>query len=410
VVSEDAQPAIVMITIDLETSSVVFTRSDGKEARLRLQNPPFADTSALSRLHYTLPPDTLVAVTRAGHDIIFELPKQGGGEQLTGRLVVYLDQNQWSVVDNARHDSAKIGDEDREATRQLAEWVQQRRIVLPASSGHYYETTKRFDRRKRYDLGLTVLQLSRGWQMRDPLQIRRDELHNALCHSLAEDVGTRDVVVFTLAPNVIHGPLVGAEPYLPPSNFQPEAAFQHEALTSATAQIDLMLDSERVEPGPDPGWARANQQLSDRLDGETRDSHQKRKSVDDFLLHDMEAEIAEEAYAAGVPPEQLRNWMRNEAADGFRELPSIGLFREMMHDRHLNKGTVWKPNDLTDMVYLSCATGYADFVVCERHMGSVLTQGVRRLGRPTRVFRRLRDAVPAIEAALSAPHSHSDVP
>ena len=114
-------------------------------------------------------------------------------------------------------------------------------------------------------------------------------------------------------------------------------------------------------------------------------------------------EIGQEAHAAGATLEQLRHWMQNQAAETFRELPATGLFREMLHDRHLNKGTVWKTNDLTDMVYLSCASAYADFVVCERHMSSVLTQGLQRLGLRQNVFRRLRDAVPIIEAALGAP-------
>jgi len=78
------------------------------------------------------------------------------------------------------------------------------------------------------------------------------------------------------------------------------------------------------------------------------------------------------------------------------------MFREVLHERHLNKGTVWRRNDLTDMVYLSCAAGYADFVVCERHMGNVLTQGLKRLRRQPRVFRRLRDAAPAIGDRLGS--------
>ena len=61
--------------------------------------------------------------------------------------------------------------------------------------------------------------------------------------------------------------------------------------------------------------------------------------------------------------------------------PAVGLFREVLHSRHLNKGTTWRPNDLTDMIYLSCAAGYAD-------------------------YRRLTDAVAAIEKAREA----SDVP
>lgn len=61
VVRDEAQPAITMITTDHETSSVVLTRSDGKEARFPLGNSPFADASALSRLHYTPSFDGLLA-------------------------------------------------------------------------------------------------------------------------------------------------------------------------------------------------------------------------------------------------------------------------------------------------------------------------------------------------------------
>jgi hypothetical protein len=179
--------------------------------------------------------------------------RKATGDQLAGRLVVYLDQNQWSLIDNTRHDAARDGDNNHEAVRQLTEWVKQRRIVLPASSGHYYETTKRFDTGKRYRLGLTILQLSRGWQMRDPLQVRRDELQRAFRSRLTQAVGARDTDVFTLAPNVIHSASRGTEPYTSPSGFPSDAAFQHEALTSATALIDVMLDTEHLEPRPGTG-------------------------------------------------------------------------------------------------------------------------------------------------------------
>lgn len=213
--------------------------------------------------------------------------------------------------------------------------------------------------------------------------------------------GTRGATIFTPAPNVVPGPERRAEPYLPPSDFPPAAAFQHEALTSATALIDVVLDSERVEASARSRLGRAQpatQRLA-REDGENRASQQRRKSIDVRLLSDLGTAIAEETRAADVAPGQLRHWILNEAAEDIRELPATALFCEMLHDRHLNKGTVWKPNDLTDIIHLAQATGYADIVVCERHIGKMLTQGVRRLGRPTRAIRRLRDAIPDIEAA-----------
>ncbi len=402
-VSEETQQVVVLITVDRETSSASVVRSDGKEARFPLGRSPFTDSSVLSRLHYTPAVDGLVAVTHAEDKIFFELPKRRGADQLAGRLVVYLDQNQWSVVAKAMHDPMRVREKDRDAAERLRKWVQQRRIVLSASAGHYYETTKWLDKEAQYNLGLTVLQLSQGWQMRDPLQVRRDELHDAFCRRFTQEDGVRNLATFTLTPNVIHGAWRGGKSYVPPSGFAPDAAFQHEALTSATALIDVMLDAEPIESGSDAGWTQANQRFGDWLDGEDRDAQQKRKSIDAFILSDLQAEIAEEARAAGATLEQLRHWIMNQAMTDVRQLPATGLFREMMHDRHLNKGTVWKSNDLTDMVYLSCAAGYADFVVCERHMGAVLTQGIRRLGRKPRVFRQLHDAVPAIEAALAKP-------
>ncbi|TFV53905.1 hypothetical protein E4P41_20560 [Geodermatophilus sp. DF01-2] len=106
-------------------------------------------------------------------------------------------------------------------------------------------------------------------------------------------------------------------------------------------------------------------------------------------------------HAAGLTPGQMSDWLHGHGAHGLAELPSAGLFRELAHYGHLNTGTAWKGNDLTDMVYLSCAGAYADVVVCERHMASPLAQGVRRLGAGATVFRRLRDAAPAIEEMLS---------
>lgn len=334
VVSEEAQPTIVLVTVDCETSSVVFVRSDGKEARFPLESPPFADTNVLSRLHYSPALESLLAVTRADDNILFELSKQGGAGQLAGRLVVYLDQNQWSAVAKARHDPVRVGDKDREAARQLAEWVQQRQIILPASAGHYYETTKKFDTGTRYHLGLTILQLSRGWQMRDPFQVRRNEIYNAFRRRFAEGTAVRDSPVFTLNPNVIHGPWRGEKSYTPPQDFSPDAVFQHEALTSATALIDVMLDTERCEPGPDAGWTQANQRFSDWLDSEPRDSQQKRKSVDALLLTDLSTQIAEEAHGAGTTIEQVRTGSQNR-----QRMTSASFPRQVYSVRCCTTGT-----------------------------------------------------------------------
>ncbi|WP_405845738.1 hypothetical protein [Streptomyces sp. NBC_01518] len=397
--NQKSDPFVVMVTIDRETSSVVLTRSDGKAARAPLTDLPFATTSLLDRLHCS-PLGGLLAVTRDGDDIAFELPTQDRTEPLDNRLVVYLDQNMWRPVSEALQGGDVVSGEDRVAAEQLADWVRNRLIVMPASAGHYYETTKWSVSDKRYSLGLTILQLSRGWQMRDPLQVREDEILEMFRCWKGEVDSARVPSVFTLAPNALHSPSRGVTAYTPPSDFSADDAFQLVALTSASTYIDVMLDAEHVEPGPETGWAESNQRYSNWLDAQDWDSQQKRRSIDAFLFSDFQRELAEGAHAAGLSLQEVQQWGQKQPAQSFAVQPATGLYREMFHNRHLNMGTKWRRNDLTDMIYLSCAAGYADFVVCERHMREPLGRGIRRLGLPAKVFRRLSEAVLAIGDAL----------
>lgn len=74
-------------------------------------------------------------------------------------------------------------------------------------------------------------------------------------------------------------------------------------------------------------------------------------------------------------------------------MPSLGLFREVMHEKLVDPATRWEQNDLQDMIYLTTASGYCDHVVGERSHVSHLENGLRRLGRPLNVHRSLRALV-----------------
>ncbi|NEB05330.1 hypothetical protein [Streptomyces sp. SID13726] len=395
---------LTLITVDRASSSMVVSRLDGNGAWLVPAPSLFEDTSVVAKLEFSPALPALLVTTLAGDQILFELPLQSAADQLEGRLVVYLDQNQWSTLSNACHDPQKSSEEDQAAGRKLRDWVDQRRIILPASSSHYFETGKRFSTEKRYALGLTVLQCSRGWQMRDPLQVRRNELHDAFCHRLSRPKDIRSAPIFTLDPDALFSPIRGTGSGLPPTLLS-QFEFHPDALVAASASIDTMLDTERVGEGPDTGWTTVSQRFSDWLDELDQDSQQKRRAVDIHIVTDLQQELAEEAAAAGVPTELFRQWGFKGWVRAIGESPATGLFREMLHSRHLNKGTTWRRNDLTDMLYLSCAAGYADFVVCEKHMRDPLQRGLKRMGLSTQVYRRLTDAVAAIEELLEAPSS-----
>ncbi|MEU7753745.1 hypothetical protein [Micromonospora sp. NPDC049171] len=398
---QDFEPQVVLLTMDLEASEILLSRSDGKEARVPLAHRPGPARSALSKIHITPDHRGLLAVTTTGAEILFEGPRFDGSDQLAGRLVVYLDQNHWSAVANALHYPEKVTSTELAAAHRLTELVHDRQVVMPMSSAHHHETATRFDFDKRYRLGLTMLQLSRGWQVRDPLQVRRNELRSAFIDRYGLPNDRADDAVFSLAPNVLYSPYRGWSPPRPPSDVPSENAFQWEALTEACGHINAVLDADRSEDGPDTGWVAKSQHFSDWLDGEPKTREQKRKAIDAWLFADLSDEIAYESAACGATVHQLRGWCLRHFAADLRHAPATGLFREVLQDRHLNKGTRWRRNDLTDMIYLSCAAGYADIVVGERHLRSVLNQGLHRLGRPLRVHRHLADAVTDIEERLS---------
>ncbi|MFD3943266.1 hypothetical protein [Streptomyces sp. NPDC058579] len=303
--SPDELP-VVLITVDRGSDTLVLVRSDGKEARLPLPSPLFEPTSLLSRVSYPPTFEGLVVETLNGDSIVFELPRLDRADQLAGRLVVYLDQNKWRIVSDAMRGQRSGTADDRVAALRLAQWSTERKIILPVSSGHYYETTKWSDAEGRYRLGLSILQSSRGWQLRDPLQVWRDELRLMFRAEIGRSEERPPVV--TLEPNSIHSAARGFVPSPAPADFPSRAAFQHEVLVSAVSLIDTMLDSEGGERGPEIGWTEANQKFSDWLDTHGGDAQQKRKAIDAWLLSDLRTKVAEESFAAGMTPEQLKDW------------------------------------------------------------------------------------------------------
>ncbi|WP_432571325.1 hypothetical protein [Kineococcus sp. SYSU DK005] len=109
---------IVGVTMSRDDSSVTFLRADGRQARFPLQASPFRETSTVASLHWA-PTDAsftgaaLLAITVTGDAVVFELPSGDDDEQLAGRPVVYLDQNQWSTLSKAGDTSSRIPVEDR---------------------------------------------------------------------------------------------------------------------------------------------------------------------------------------------------------------------------------------------------------------------------------------------------------
>ena len=78
-------------------------------------------------------------------------------------------------------------------------------------------------------------------------------------------------------------------------------------------------------------------------------------------------------------------------------MPALGLFREVFHEKLINRDTRWKASDLTDLVYLTCAAGYADHVIGERSATWYIRRAQERLGRTVNVHPNLRSLMVTLD-------------
>ncbi len=349
----------------------------------------FTPTSAIASSTY-LPRMNLLHLRTVQEEHVFlELPRPKNLAPLRGRLTVYLDQNHWSTLTDAIHDPDRVGEpEELAAARQLIERVLMRRAILPISGGHLSETCKQIDPERRYARALTMVQLSGGWQLRDPLDIRRSELRQVLSNRYKQQRIAPKAPV-TLEPNAVHA---GGHTELAevPVDLPADARWAIHAIGCIGGIVDAILDAVHVPTRATPGWAEQFQRFATFLrDNPTGPEMKRRRTLTKFVS-DLAPELAEEARNASITPADVSEWLRHHVEGDLQSMPALGLFREILHEKLCDGRLRWADNDLTDMLYLSTATGYCDYVVSERSHASHIRNGLRRLGHPKNIYRNIR--------------------
>src|SRR6266536_654177 len=397
---DDVLRQFVLIIMDRQTSTVTFMRWDRRQISFPLTSSLFTPDSPFRRIRYVPLHNILLLETIHGESIAAELPTEEDPAPVRGRPIIYLDQKDWSSLAKALYEPKRVQPTaEREAANKIIDLARRRKIILPISAGHMSETCKWSNIRERYRLALTILELSGGWQMRDPLDVRRYELRRSLLERF-QDTQLPQQNVFTLEPHAINS---GRRSQEAPSQFDdlpPRMAFILEALTSIMASFDTMLDTSWAEAGtPATGWVERFQEYTDWLATTGRSTAQRRKSISMFFIADTRIEIAEEARAADITVDTLGDWIDQYLDEDINAMPCLGLFREVLQQKHLDPGTTWFHNDLIDLMYITCAAGYADYVVGDNSLVSQIEPSLRRLNRPMNAYRRLRDLVLVLEDA-----------
>lgn len=373
----------------------------------------FAEPSNLERVELDVDA-ALLWVTMPGERALIELrhPGQELEALRAARPIVYLDQNHWSSVAAARHGHRPVRDGERAAALRLAELAEAGQVLLPVSAAHLVETTP-LHGAPRVALAGTVLALSRGWQMRNPLHVRVEEMLRAVqgAEPAASDVFAPSADRFFAARPGASAPT--GEPFIPGGS----GASAGQGLATTLEQLarvvpaalglyDAIIDEQAI---PDEGgaaraaaegWARGFAELAHMLRQADEPASMVRRVAGARMLTDIVDDIVRVAQAAGTAPEAVIERLTADD-DPVARMPFLSQMRQMLFARLRNVSQPWEANDLVDIIFLCCAAGYADVVVGERRAVGYLRQARQPMPH-ARLATSLQDAITTLKA-LDAP-------
>jgi hypothetical protein len=387
---------IRFISLDYKSGVASIVTADGQIVTDRVTRP---ETSGSVTRSTFIPHESRMEILAAGE--LFTVNLGSVRERVMGP-VVYLDQNHW--IDFARwHKSpANVSDEKREFFDALASAATVGRIILPLSSAHLTETSKRGGT-TRVELASTMLRYSRGWQMRSVLGLRRAELRALFGSSFP--LTKNDVI--TLSPRAVFD--------MKPDNslgqdLGPEIAGLLERQVWAAVLVSLLIDHDPNDVagrGEATRWAQSFRPLATAMNGNAKAKAWSRDLTRTRFFSDLGADLPAAAKESGISPEQFSHWLHHDAESAIAGSPGLARMRQVMHLRLANSDDKWEANDLNDWMHLSYAAAYCDLVLGEKKTISYLRRSDSSVPQGASLHRRASDALSDLKALLVVdPNDH----
>lgn len=383
--------AVMVINRDDETLQLIM--NDGSVVTSPTVSPSFNSNSSIVESRFVPSTNLLYTKTSRGDIIETELPTLLHRVPSGKRPIIYLDQRDWSLLAKIVSDPKNVKEsENVDAAKQLISMVHDHKIILPMSMSHLGETSWWKDDQRRYSLALTLTQLSRGWQMRYPIEVWKYELHQAFSNRFRE-MALPSLDVFTLDGCAAEHRDNSQKTATPPSEWPEGVEYTRRAMVCMMSYIDAALTTDPSPRNPITEWVDRNQFITDEL-AKVRRPSAIPEIMRVLLLDEIGLPtIAKVASKYQCDEQQLTDWVKQHLFPDLRSMNSFGLWSDIFQVRHLDASTKWKANDLLDMLFLTCAAGYADYVLGERAATSYISQAAKRLGRSVKVYSKMSDLV-----------------
>lgn len=295
-------------------------------------------------------------------------------------LRVYLDLNKW--IDLSRAIGGKPdGERFKTVATMIRAAVEQDQASFPLSIGHYFETWKKRSSEQRHELARTMAAVSCNHAIAPHALLLPGELDRALQRRFGRPTSPRPLQPFGRGLAHSSGGLAPAPPRAMralvlaanPGLGQDELAHALDGLMLAGPIEDMPLDGIGLPPMTAAEEFAQAQNEYVRLHvvhGDDRET--RRRGVAARELEDIFDSLEEALTRARIDWGEFLALTPDGVTEFMLDLPSRAAGLELMWRQHDNTQTVWEPNDLADIGYLSAAVGYCDIVVTERRWTHML--------------------------------------
>ncbi|MFI8287363.1 hypothetical protein ACIF84_30495 [Streptomyces albidoflavus] len=318
---------------------------------------------------------------------------------------MYLDQNHWITLAQARRAPEKIQNkEEREAADQLWQLATTGLVRLPLSFAHLGETAHAGNGQRRRDLAETMLEAYDGWHMMHPLAITRQEFQAAF----GGPALTPEDVFTTAANSPFSTYTPGPRERTSDSARRSLAELTWRAAWSCALLEDTPSEEEaEAEARAVDRWTEALTNLA-QLSVDSPIGEDRRHAALQ-LIEGFQKDIALAAMRAGLSPTEMHDQLTENPTALIARMPSCGRALEIAHARLRNATDKWTRHDLNDLYFLAPAAAYAHYVVAEKKTGNYLMSSTSRTTPGASVHLNLRslltqlrqDMQPGVESAQS---------
>jgi hypothetical protein len=377
---------VTTFKFDFARSEALITGEDGCPIRKPL--PPVLTDKVVFEFAEFDPRDNIIQFVHKNGTRVSAQIEPLGSSILTApdHPVIYLDQNHWITLARQLWAPEKVLKRERDAAVELIEMARGGVVILPISSANLTEMTPA-DGAFRRNLGLTMLQLSRGWQMRNPVHVRRAELRSFFA---GESPAAANVI--TLAPSVL---FAGQNPLASPQPRDPFTVFL-QRISEVSAIYQVAVEDEKI-PSPEgleraEAWAQEQRRFALLLREDKVSPANAQHYAAARLIHDLAEDVLAATRTSGLSEDEVKKWLADGLDDGVNTMPSLGVLHRTIYDRVKNAEAKWEANHFNDIQFLSCATAYADVVVGEKETSEHLKHAQRGRAGAT-ICRTLPEAI-----------------